>query len=317
MPPVVLAALLVPPALAASWLLLLAWRIVLARRGRPSWHAWTPAVVLVLPLLAITCVIALTLVPLQHDDGHAPHAVVDAASLGALADPLAALALAAAGAVALRIGAFLRRASRHRREMARALAGARVVMAGRHPVYLADLGAPNAHCAGWLRGRVVMDAAWWRCLRPSERRIVVEHEAAHARRRDALVAALLSAAGIAAPKAILAPLARAWRGWAEIAADRAAAQHCGDPRAVARLLLREHRRLGAARGRVIELPAFGGGSMLELRIRALLDGSAPASALRPDLGATSLFVLALIAALPLAAPGHVHGIAEFLLGITH
>lgn len=315
---VILAGILLPPAVLVSSLGLLAWAGLLrAFQGWPRLSALTPLVMLALPLLAAGTVLALSVVPLVHDaPGASPHAVIGLADLGPAATPLA-LFSGLLGVVSLVRGtALMRRALRQRRRLAGWMASSRRARLDGNVVILAPLGAPNAFSVGWRHGLIVVDDSWWRALPPADRRIVVAHEAAHAGRRDALVVALLAVVSILSPRAVAGPVVRAWRSWAELAADLAAARRHGDPADVASLLVREHRRLSRA-ANPLGAPAFGDASFLETRVRALLDGRIPSSALRPDLGAPALLSLGVIAAAPLLCADLLHVACEFLLGLGH
>lgn len=337
-------------ALATSLVAALAWRALrrpLARRLR-AWHparrARAALLVAVAPSLLPALLLALCLAPgvagalgVGHDHclAHGEHRhlclIHPAASLGPAAG---ALLLAGFAAWALGAGREALRVARARRTLAalRGVApGGRLALAG-DPADLGDdasadlavVGSerPFSLTVGLWRPRILLSAALVRALDPLALRVVIEHERAHARRRDALrmlVARLLSWPHLPRlRRALLAELRLA----AERACDEAAARRVGDRLRVAETIVAAERLLGAAPLPVarssplagsplagVLAPGFGEDAV-PARVRALLAGE-PAP---PRPGTAWRFAAAgLLLALLLAEP--LHHATEHLLAL--
>jgi Zn-dependent protease with chaperone function len=174
-------------------------------------------------------------------------------------------------------------------------------------IRLVELGTPNAFTAGLLRPVIVADQRWWSSLSPDERRVVTEHERAHAVCRDPLsyiTARFL--AGLVPPR-VGKPLVASWLSFAERRADEHAARSIGDRALVAEFLLRQARM-----GQHALIPSFVGGDV-EARIVALLDAPAHPLRLSSDV-AWGLMVSALLAALLMGLFGfQIHKVVEHLV----
>lgn len=176
------------------------------------------------------------------------------------------------------------------------------------PVRLVDLGAPNAFTVGLLRPVVVADASWWSALAPDERKIVAEHERAHALCMDPLSYTTAQLFAGLVPQWPAKRLVAAWLLWAERRADESAAQAIGDRTRVAEFLLGEARV-----DRTLSLiPSFRGG-ILEARIAGVLEAPSRAHRLSSDIG-VGLPLSGAIALLLLSLFGYqIHALLEALL----
>lgn len=109
---------------------------------------------------------------------------------------------------------------------------------GPHGVAVVAGSRPAAFCAGLLRPRLYVTEPALARLAPDELRAVVEHEAAHARRRDPLRLAVVRV--VADGLGFIPPLGRLGRSQAavaDLAADRAAVEAVGSPRPLAAAML--------------------------------------------------------------------------------
>lgn len=142
-------------------------------------------------------------------------------------------------------------------------------------VLVCDAAMPCALALGWIRPRVVASTAFLREMPAELVTPVLEHERAHAARRDALRIALASLAARVYPARVRQALLRELSLACEMACDDAAAGRAGGRLHVASALVAAERVI--ARG-VPALP-FGAraidGADLEVRVRALL-ADAPA-----------------------------------------
>jgi len=162
--------------------------------------------------------------------------------------PLVAASALLALAVLLRGAAALRRDLRARRAIAPALAAARAERLAGFQVRIVGDDRPLAFCAGLLRPRVHLSSGLVAALGAAELRALLEHEAAHARRRDPLrrlTRELLAASLFFLP--VLRQLAARRAALAELRADAAAVAACGgDAAPLARALLAYERAGGGA-----------------------------------------------------------------------
>jgi Zn-dependent protease with chaperone function len=279
------------PAAAARWLWLLA----------------------VAPSLAPPLAIALCLLPAllgsDHCAQHGGHAHLClhhlAAARGGAASALVGLAAGGFGLALLAGGVRLGRA---RRAIARLAPGAPAAFAA--DVEVLATGAPLALSLGALRPRIVVSAGLVQALEPASLAVLLEHERAHVRRRDALRTLLARALSLPhlprVRRALLAELALA----TERACDEAAARRSGDRLRVAETILAVERLMqGAPSAAALALAASFGDSAVPPRVESLLAEAPPLSNRRR----AWLFGAAAVAtAIPLVEP--LHHAVEHLLG---
>jgi len=108
------------------------------------------------------------------------------------------------------------------------------------PVDIADSRERFAYCAGLLRPRVVVSRALLDALPARGRKAVLEHERAHAARRDNLRGLLAALSLWPVPRALKRGLLRDLAAAAELACDRRAASRVGGTAAVAAALAAVH-----------------------------------------------------------------------------
>jgi Zn-dependent protease with chaperone function len=297
----------------------LVWPVLRRRlaRAHPAERARAAWLVSAAPALLSAWGVALCLAPgalgalglrADHCALHPDHPhLCFAHTAGALSPALAAfLALAAASLVAA--GARgLRALLRARRALARLAPGASAVGPG---VAFVESRVPFSFAAGLLRPRVLVATALIGSLPLEQLRAVIEHERAHARRRDPLarlLARALSWAHLPAlRRSLLAELALA----SEQACDAEAARYVGDRVAVAEAILAVERLVaGQMAPEGAGLAAFGESSVAE-RVRELL---------APELTASGRGVRRATVALPLLAGAlladPLHHAMEHLLGL--
>jgi Zn-dependent protease with chaperone function len=211
---------------------------------------------------------------------------------------------AALGAAAL--GSELRRVARARRWLART---PRRAAEGGSDVEVLDSELPWSFTAGLWRPRVHLASGLLAALPQPLLAAVLEHERAHARRRDPLLritARALSWAHLPRlRRALLAELALA----SEQACDAEAGRRTGDRLAVAEAILAVERLLAGAPAPA-GVSAFGGSSVPE-RVHALLAAEPPVARRAQARWGTAL---ALGAALALADP--LHHATEHLLSLV-
>lgn len=171
--------------------------------------------------------------------------------------------------------------------------------------HLLPSGQALAFSAGLLHPRTLLSSRVMGALDGDDLKVLLAHETAHARRRDALRMVVAEAMLMAVPRRIRRVLLDDLSLACEEACDRAALPQAGGPERVVEVLLRVQ-RLG------MTAPAGqpgAAGSQLPLRIRALLGSPYPAA---PAWGRL-LWVSPLL--LLLADP--VHHAAETLLGLLN
>jgi beta-lactamase regulating signal transducer with metallopeptidase domain len=238
-----------------------------------------------------------------HDDHHAhlcfvhgPHAVAPGAwSL------LAALLLFAA----LRVGGALARLRRQSR-LVEAL-----VSTAQHDAAtgatLVESALPLCMTAGLLRPRIVIARPLFASVSSCERDIMLAHEQAHVRRRDALSTLVARAACCFHVPALGRWMVRELEIAAEQACDEAAASGIGDRDAVAQAILAMSRAWADHTRAELPGPAFAVHAV-ERRVLALLDDAQPQRSL-----ALPLWCLLIVLAMLLAAAGALHHVAESML----
>jgi Zn-dependent protease with chaperone function len=266
------------------------------------------------PSLAPPLAVALCLLPAllgaDHCPQHGEHAHLClhhlAAARGGAASALVGLA---AGGLGLALLAGAARLARAHRAIARLAPGAPPTFAADVEVLATD--APLSLSLGAFRPRIVMSDGLVRALAPASLAVVLEHERAHVRRRDALRALLARA--LSWPhlprlrRELLAALALA----TERACDEVAAQRSGDRLLVAETILAVERLMRRAPAVApAALAASFGDSSVPPRIESLL--AAPGAAV--DGRRAWLYAGAAVAtAIPLIEP--LHHAVEHLLGV--
>jgi len=219
----------------------------------------------------------------------------------------AAPATGLVGAAALAVAARARADARRLRRALAARAGGRLAA----DVRLVTSPAPVAVTLGAWRPQIFVSEGLARALRPDGLRAVVEHERAHARRRDGLrklAAGALSVAQLPGTRRrLLGELALA----CEQACDAEAARRTGDRLGVAETILAAERLL-AGRGSPAAACAFGESRVRE-RVERLLAGDEPAPG-RAGPAAIALAGALLVAGL--AAADRIHHAAEHLIGMA-
>jgi hypothetical protein len=282
------------------------------RRAAAAWlFAAAPGAAALVGLALCFAPSALGLLGLHADHclRHAEHPHLCLVHRGFSPPPLLALGLViAAGAAGLAGLRGARRAARVRRWLAGLAAGAGAPLA--RDVRELAIDAPLCFAAGLLRPRIYVSRAFARALSPDALAAALEHERAHARRRDALrlwLARALSAPQLPPVRArLLAELGLA----CEQACDEEAGQRVGDRLRVAEAILAAERLLAGGPGApALAAAGFGAGSV-PARVQALLADPAP----RPGAG---LGPIVLAAALLAGAAGAeaFHHRAEHLLGL--
>ena len=133
-------------------------------------------------------------------------------------------------------------------------------------VYIDNGGRALVFVAGLRRPRLHVERIWWSRLEPRERAVIAAHERSHIDCRDACVLLVLDIVlTVVAPRVRMSIIAD-WILATELRADRAAAEHDGDPIFVAEVLCRY------ARASVPAATLGFGGATLEARVRSLLSG---------------------------------------------
>ncbi len=164
---------------------------------------------------------------------------------------------------------------------------------------------------GLLRPRVFLSRGLLDTLTEAERAIVLAHERAHVRRRDALVGSLVRALSVAHLLSVARWLVREVELAAEQACDEEAALLVNDRLAVASAILTVERaaQSGAFRDLGDMAVAFGERAVAR-RVEALLAEPNATTSLR-----RSALVFAAIAAMLLGASGELHHLTESVLFI--
>lgn len=230
-----------------------------------------------------------------HDDGHVhlcfvhlPKAGIHTGlllSLVFLVSYAALRAVFAASSVvrAVRVVAALARTGEQRRDLG---------------ITIVETSQPVCFAAGLLRPRVLLSRGLFNALSPEERAVVLAHERAHVRRRDALVGSVVRALAV-----VHLPWARRWlvhelEVAAEQACDEEAAQFVTDRVSVAAAILTVERAAQHAATRELAPVAMAfGARAVERRVEALLGEPEPPRSLRPlvisiGVGLVSVLVLA-------------------------
>jgi Zn-dependent protease with chaperone function len=214
-----------------------------------------------------------------HDDGHAHLCFIHLPTVGIHKGILLSLVFLASYAVlraglaassvlrALRVVAALASTGEQRRDLG---------------ITIVETTQPVCFAAGLFRPRVLLSRGLFDALSSEERAVVLAHERAHVRRRDALIGSLVRA---------LAGLHLPWVGrWlvheleiaAEQACDEEAARLVADRVSVAAAILTVERAAETAAARELDAVAVAfGARAVERRVEALLAEPLPQQSLRP------------------------------------
>jgi Zn-dependent protease with chaperone function len=296
--------------------------IVLQRVPRVPSVLWAALVLAPAVIAALVGVALLAPAPFGacHCAAHAPHhphlCLAHPELAGPLSSPALALIAAWAAIVATRLWRVAADAFRAAR-WAKHLEGRPFEFDGVR-ARVADCGRPLAVATGVFTTEIIVDRSLWSALSSEERRVVVQHEHAHAVRRDGLTLLLLRAVAASALIPLHGRLIEAWRTSAELECDRHASAAVQDPLVVASTLLSVERLCGAnSPGGDLARAVLGArpGGGLEQRVRALLDlRGNPSAGLANDVLVVSCLLVA-GALLVFAWPsGSVHHALETLLG---
>lgn len=179
-------------------------------------------------------------------------------------------------------------------------------------ITLVESRLPVCLAAGLLRPRVLVSRDLFQSLGDQQRAIVLAHERAHVRRRDAFVAVAARALAIFHLPAVARSLVREMAIAAEQACDEAAAQGVGDRLAVASTILAVERAAQYAATRQLDGMAVAfGGCAVKRRVEALLGEPRAPVSLRPF-----VIVLGLVAASVFALAGELHHLTESVLSLV-
>lgn len=272
------------------------------------------------PLLALGLLFSASLPPLvalvapaldhctTHDDGHAHLCFVHLPEAGASATFGLGLvaALGYVGARAALSAAGLLRATRALRALAKTGLRRRDL-----DVTVLETSRPVCLAAGLLTPRILLSRGLLESLGDDERAVVLAHERAHVRRRDALVAGVVRAGAAAHLPGAGRWLVRELAIAAEQACDEEAGALVGDRVAVASAILAVERAgLHAAARDVGPLAVAFGERAVERRVESLLAEPTRPAPLRP------FYVgLVLAAAALLVGSGGLHHATESLLSV--
>lgn len=180
-------------------------------------------------------------------------------------------------------------------------------------VTMLDTPQPVCLAAGLLNPHILMSRGLLERLSDEERHVVLAHEQAHVRRRDALMASVLRALSV-----VHLPWVARWLVYeAEIAAeqicDEMASHSVGDRVAVASAILTVERAARLAVGEPLAPVAVAFGQCaVERRVESLLeDGISPELSLRP-----AATWLAIVTISILMAANELHHVTESLLSLV-
>jgi beta-lactamase regulating signal transducer with metallopeptidase domain len=241
-----------------------------------------------------------------HDDGHAHLCFVHLpqAGVGAAFGVALVVAFGYVGARAALSAAGLLRATRALRALEQT--------GLRRPdldVIVVDTSHPVCFAAGLLSPRVLLSRGLLDSLGDDDRAIVLAHERAHVRRRDALVASIVHACATAHVPGVRRWLVRELAIAAEQACDEEAGALVGDRVAVASAILAVERAAQHAASRDLgPLAVAFGEHAVERRVESLLAEPTPPASLRPLYVGLALAALAL-----LVGAGELHHITESFL----
>ncbi len=188
---------------------------------------------------------------------------------------------------------------------------------GETEVRFVDSGVPTAFTAGVRSPVIVLDRAMWSALGERDREAVLSHERGHVDRADTLTSLVLRACLVLQPW-LPRSLFERWQHAAELHCDRHAAEHVGDPTAVAEALVSVGRLRTAQPDADEALLGVFGAEGLEHRVTALLDEeNAPRTSRRNDVVAILIPVLGVLL-LVMVWPGDLlHHAVETVIGFLH
>jgi Zn-dependent protease with chaperone function len=287
------------------------------RRAHPARRATAALALAGAPAAAALLGLALCLAPslavllglsADHCRTHPEHSHLCLAHPGFAPQPLLSLGLALGAGLAARAGVGAARAAARGRRWQARLAALPAATLGDARVLESE--SPFCFVSGLLRPRIFLSSAFVRGLSPAELSAALEHERAHARRRDALRLRLARAGAALLPRSLRNRLLAELELAGEEACDDAAARRLGDRLCVAEAILAAERLLAGRAAPPRAAAAGFGEAGVEARVRALLadpverrrSGAAP-------LAWASLALLVLAAAEPL------HHRTEHLLGL--
>jgi beta-lactamase regulating signal transducer with metallopeptidase domain len=164
-------------------------------------------------------------------------------------------------------------------------------------VTIVETSQPVCFAAGLLRPRVLLSRGLFHALSPAERAVVLAHEHAHVRRRDALVGSVVRALTVVHLPWIGRWIVHELEIAAEQACDEEAARFVTDRVSVAAVILTVERAAQHASAPELAPVAVAfGARAVERRVEALLGEPEPARSLRPlaiSVGVTMMSVLIL------------------------
>lgn len=181
------------------------------------------------------------------------------------------------------------------------------------PVSFGACDGLGAVTTGFVRPRIMVDQDIWRALRDDEKRALVRHEEAHARRRDALTVVVLRLCCALSPLTSMTQLLARWRAAVELTCDAHAARCVGDPASVASALVAVE-RLRSQECAVSPVLAVAPGAALESRVMALLDGEPRRALVGNDVVRCLGFALLCVAAAAVMPGEWGHHAVETALG---
>lgn len=171
---------------------------------------------------------------------------------------------------------------------------------------------PQCFTAGLLRPRVLLSRGLFDALTSEERSVVLAHELAHVRRRDALLVAVVDMLGVLHTGHVRRWLVRELSVAAEQACDEEAVMHVRDRMTVAATILSVERMTRNARPAVLDpITVACAATAVERRVEALLCDPLPPPCLRR----TFVLVGAVVAAVLLLA-NEVHHVTESVLSVV-
>ncbi|MCC6900050.1 MAG: M56 family metallopeptidase [Polyangiaceae bacterium] len=184
-------------------------------------------------------------------------------------------------------------------------------------VRFVDSGVPTAFTAGVRAPIIVLDRAMWASLGERHREVVLYHERGHVDRADPLTSLVLRASLVLQPW-LPRSLFERWQHAAELDCDRHAAEHVGDPSAVAAALVSVGRLRSALPVADEALSGVFGSEGLEARVTALLDDEqAPGSSRRNDVIAILIPLLGVLALVTVWPGDLLHHAVETVIGFLH
>jgi Zn-dependent protease with chaperone function len=241
-----------------------------------------------------------------HDDGHAHLCFTHL--------PVASVHLGVTLGLGFLVGYALLRASLAAARVARALHIVRALTrVGQEQAELGltivETAQPVCLAAGFVRPRVLISRGLLESLGSEERSVVLAHERAHVRRRDALASGVVRALAVVHLPRVGAWLVNELDVAAEQACDDEAATAVADRVAVASAILAVERAVWRSTAPRLELVGIAfGARAVERRVEALLAEPLPPTSLRSLTGPLGVALLAVV-----LHAGELHHATEFLL----